>query len=498
VGAFSNAESVLCRRLFLRLLGLVYFIAFVSLAVQVTGLIGADGLRPAAARFERAREVLGGVDLLRLPTVFWLGASDGALVLTSWAGAATAVALMLGLAPLACLVVLWALYLSFAGIGSPFLGYQWDALLLETGFLALFWAPARLRLDDPRAPAPSTIVLWLFRWLVFRLMFFSGWVKLASGDPTWWDLTALEYHYWTQPLPAWTSWYAAHLPTAVQKLSCALTFVIELALPFLIPFGRRARAIACTGFVALQVIIGATGNYGFFNLLSVALCVTLLDDAQLRALLPGRFRRASVAPIAVAKSPSVLRVGASVAVAVLLILLTVPSSLSRALGRRGAWETASAPLAEWTGPFSLTSGYGLFAVMTTTRPEVVIEGSDDGEAWAPYVFRWKPGPLGRAPSFVQPHMPRLDWQMWFDGLYIERMLETGQRGFDAVTPSLLESLRRGSAEVLALLESDPFAGRPPRYVRWLLYQYRFTDAAERERTRDWWKRTLVHTSDAMG
>lgn len=476
------------RSLFLRGLGFVYLAAFLSLEWQVSGLLGADGLRPVGSFLERAAASFEGVDVLRLPTVFWLGSGDLALRAACWIGAALSLLVIGGMLPLASLIGCWALYLSFVGVGAPFLTYQWDALLLETGFLAIFWAPTTTRLASPLASPPSSIVRALLMWLLFRLMFFSGWVKLASGDPTWWDLSALEYHYETQPLPTWTAWYMAQLPAWFQKLSAAGTLFIELVAPFFLLLGPRARAITAIAFVGLQVFIGATGNYGFFNLLSALLCVPLLDDDRLLAVVPHRLR-SWVSQTSLRASPSrfVLHAG----IAFLLLLLTVAASVGQLTGMRAFVEPV-APLARLVQPFHLTSRYGLFAVMTTRRPEVRVEGSRDGVNWTPYVFRWKPGPLSRRPSFVEPDMPRLDWQMWFDGLRIERAVQTGQRAFGAVTPSLVAKLESGSPAVLALLGPDPFPGEPPRFVRWQLFDYEFTDGPERAETGDWWKRQLLY------
>lgn len=479
---------ILSRSIFLRGLGLVYLVAFLSLEWQVVGLFGAEGLRPAAEFLERVRESLGGTDLAQVPTLFWLGTGDAFLRAMCWVGAAFSLLLIGGMLPLPSLIACWLLYLSFVGIGAPFLNYQWDALLLETGFLAVFWAPLTARLASPLATTPSPIIRWLILWLLFRLMFFSGWVKLASGDPAWWDLSALEYHYETQPLPTWTAWYMHQLPAWFQKLSVAGTFVIELVIPFVALLGRRGRAVAAVAFVSLQAFIGATGNYGFFNLLSALLCVPLIDDEQLLALLPRRLQsrvtRTSLAPDA---RQTVLHT----LVAGLLLALTVPASLAQLTGVRALGDPVQT-LVGFARPFHLTSRYGLFAVMTKTRPEVIIEGSNDGTTWTPYVFRWKPGHLERRPTFVEPDMPRLDWQMWFDGLHIERAVHARSRAFNVVTPSVVERLREGSPEVLALLGPNPFPDGPPRFLRWRLYDYRFTDGAQRDATGSWWQRELLY------
>ncbi len=475
---------VLTRNTFVRGLGAIYLIAFLSLEWQVTGLLGADGLRPAADFLARAREALGGIDPLRLPTVFWLDASDAWLRGGCWLGAALALLVIGGMLPLASLLGCWILYLSYVGIGAPFLSYQWDALLLETGFLGILWAPASARLASPRATEPTRAIRWLLWWLVFRLMFFSGWVKLASGDPTWWDLSALEYHYETQPLPTWTAWYAHQLPSWFQRLSVFGTFVIELVVPFGILLGRRGRAVVFVAFLGLQAFIGATGNYGFFNLLSALLCVPLLDDDQILAVVPAALRRRTQRS---SRPAGRLRSGLDPIVVFTLLAATVPASIAQLTGIRAPYDLV-APAVRALQPFHLTSRYGLFAVMTTNRPEVVIEGSDDGVTWTAYSFRWKPGPLDRRPTFVEPDMPRLDWQMWFDALYIERALRTGQRAQRVITPSVVAKLREGSTSIGPLLGANPFPEAPPRYLRWQLYDYEFTDASERATTGNWWTR----------
>jgi lipase maturation factor 1 len=502
----------LTRSLFLRAIGVVFAAAFLSLSVQVEGLLGSQGLEGAASFLASARAALGGAAPLRVPTLFWLGASDGALVGACFAGAIAGAVLALGRAPLLASAACWVLYLSIVSVGGDFLLYQWDALLLEAGFLAILWAPRSLRLSASLPPEPSRAVLWLLRWLLFRLMFFSGWVKLASGDESWWSLTALAHHYETQPLPSWTSWYADQLPLWVQQISCAIMFAVELVLPLLIPFGRRARAIAFAGLVGLQALIAATGNYGFFNLLGVALCIPLLDDAQIAALLSAvRWRtrltgnpsdQSAGAPAAGDEPEDRQRARLfgrirDVAALAGLLALSTPIAASQIFGR---WPSLPAPLAALhrvAGPFHLVGRYGLFAVMTTSRPEIVIEVSLDGMDWQPVVFRWKPGPLNRAPSFVEPHMPRLDWQMWFDALYVERVLGGARVGRELVTPRLVQRLLEGSAPVCSLLLAVPFGDQPPTYARWRLYDYRFTDPTERELSGDWWSRRLLYESEVL-
>jgi hypothetical protein len=464
---------VLSRWLFLRLLGLVYLVAFVSLWVQVDGLVGSRGILPAQSLLAEASAALGRERYWRLPTLYWLWPTDAMLHALCAAGAALAVLLVAGIAPVPCLAGLWIAYLSLELVGQEFLAFQWDILLLETGFLAIFVAPLDLWPRLGRETPPPKVIVWMLRWLVFRLMFSSGAVKLLSGDPTWRSLTALEYHYWTQPLPTWIGWYANLLPPWMQQLSCALMFAIELGAPILVWGGSRERMVAFVFLAGLQVLIFATGNYCFFNVLTIALCVMLLDDSvwpagARRLLEKGEPGRGSAWPR-----------WATAPVAGLLLLLGVLQMFS--LSRLGIdWPAPLRLVQRAAAPFRLVSSYGLFAVMTTTRPEIVVEGSDDGATWKEYEFRWKAGDPSRAPAFVEPHQPRLDWQMWFAAL--------GRYDQNPWFLAFVLRLLQGSPEVSALLLRNPFPDRPPRFVRAVRYLYHFTNLAERRATGNWWTR----------
>src|SRR5581483_9492956 len=264
--------------LFRRLLALVYLAAFWSLGVQILGLVGRRGILPAAVSLERAGEVLRGPARFRLlPTLFWLNASDAALQGACLAGAILSVLAAAGLAPAAAFFLLWLLYLSLTIVTSLFLSYQWDALLLETGLLAIFVAPWSLRDRRRDAADPPRLGRRLMLWLLVRLMVGSGAVKLTSGDPTWRHLTALSYHFWTQPIPTPAAWIASRLPSWALAATTAATLAIELGAPFFVLARRRARTIACTLLLGLQALIAITGNYAFFNLLTAALCLFMLD-----------------------------------------------------------------------------------------------------------------------------------------------------------------------------------------------------------------------------
>jgi hypothetical protein len=480
-------------------MGLVYLAAFWSLGVQVEGLAGRDGILPAASYLEAARSQIGVEAYWRLPTICWfVGAGDPSLKALCATGAALGILLITGLAPLPSAVGAWVLYLSLASVCRTFLNFQWDALLLEAGFLAIFMAPPRLRCRLPCLSGPPRLALWLVWWLLFRLMFSSGVVKLLSGDATWWQLRALDVHYETQPIPTWSAWYAHQMPGWFQSCSVAIMFFIELVVPWFIAGPRLARRAACAILAGLQLVIAATGNYAFFNLLTLALCLPLLDDA----VWPRRWRPLRGIPDPSAPSPldepnppvapsppdsPPLRRGARwpvwvaapfAAILVVLSLLDMTARFRLPI----PWPGAVLRLSDAIGPYRIVNAYGLFAAMTTERPEIVVEGSDDGQTWLPYEFHWKPGEVTRRPVFVAPHQPRLDWQMWFAALGSYR----NQPWFQAFLARLLQ----GSPPVLALLERNPFPDAPPRYIRSVVYDYRFTDWAARRATGAWWRREM--------
>ena len=425
---------------FTRALSFIYLIAFASFGMQVRGLIGSEGILPVHTYFRIARAELGAAAYWRVPSIFWWSHSDFALLSIAWGGVALA-AISLPARPHSrwqrmIFGILFVYYLSIVSAGQIFMNYQWDLLLLETGFLAIFLLPSMPR-------------VWLFQWLLVRLVFGSGLAKILSHDTSWQDLTALVHHYETQPLPTVLAWYANQLPLWFQKGSTALVLAAELGLPVLMLGPRRLKHIAAFGTIALQLLIVATGNYTFFNFLTLALCLFLFDDKF--------FTRKNYRAVSPARSRAAVS-GVLVAVVMTLSLFTL----------------------DIAAPFGIVNRYGLFAVMTTKRPEVEIEGSNDGQTWLPYVFRNKTGPLNRAPGLIAPFQPRLDWQMWFAALGNFQQ----NPWFVRFAIALLE----GSKPVLALLERDPFAGKPPAQIRAVVYEYHFTDFAEQRRTGNWWKR----------
>ena len=447
--------------LFLRLFGLIALCAFISFVVQAQGLIGARGILPLSELVDALGPRLGAARFVFVPMAFWLNDSDLAIQGVCWAGAVASLTLTLNLLPRLSLVLIYALYLSLLYAGQTFMTFQWDTFLLETTIVALLMSFR-----------PTTGV-WLARWLLFRFMFMSGVVKLISGDPNWRNLSALSYHFLTQPLPTPLAWYAARLPGGALRAATGAVFVVELALPFLIFCPRRLRFVAAFGILMLQTCILLTGNYNWFNLQTMLLCLPLLDDAALRRLAPARL--VALMPA----HPQALRRAATIAVNAAALLLAALSLVQMDERFGGSPPAPAAAIDDLFEPFHLTSPYGLFAVMTTTRNEIVVEGSDDGVHWREYEFRYKPGDLNRRPPWNIPHQPRLDWQMWFAAL------DNAERS--PWLSRFLERLLENEPSVTALLKKNPFPDKPPTYLRAELYQYTYAGKGAGR----WWDRRLV-------
>src|SRR5438067_2879035 len=492
------------RRWFLRALGLTYLIAFASLWVQMDGLVGSNGVSPLNQFLPAVYERFGPTAYSLLFTLCWVDSSNGFLHFLSGGGVVLSLLLILGIAPALSLVVLFVFYLSLTIAGQTFLSFQWDILLLETGFLSIFLAPWRLwprrssveaavsaasnfpsAGDTPAAtvattqsrqqePPVSRAGLFLLKFLLFKLTLMSGVVKLTSGDDCWWNLTALDYHYWSQPLPTVFGWWADKSPEWFKHFSVAFCLAIEIVAPFFIWAPRRLRLGAAGLMIFLQVGIGLTGNYCFFNLLTIALCLLLIDDSATGMSLRGvRGQRGALFV------PD--RLGAWGAVAVFILTFPINAwlifSAFKPLARP---PRALANVYERLEAFRIVNGYGLFRVMTKDRCEIVLEGSTDGIDWLPYEFKWKPGDVKRSPGWCAPHQPRLDWQMWFAAL------ETPQENRWLI--ALVFRLLQGSRDVSGLLSRNPFPDKPPRYIRAMFYRYRFTTVDERHQIGAWWKR----------
>jgi predicted DCC family thiol-disulfide oxidoreductase YuxK len=450
--------------LFLRGLGLIYIAAFVSLALQIRGLVGSGGILPLGEYLAAAREGWGTAAYWRLPTLFWLNASDTALMTGAVAGIALGLLVTFGIVQRLALAALFVLYLSFVYAGQLFMSFQWDILLVEAGFLATFLASG------------SRIVIWLYRFLLFRFLFLAGLVKLASGDATWRQLTALDYHFWTQPLPSPLAYYAAQLPHWLLAAATATALVIELVAVALIFLPRRPRMLAAALVIVFQIGIMLTGSYNWFNLLTMLLCLFLFDDRALRRLMPDGF------PAAIeALAPRPGR-GATIAAA-LAALIVVPIGVNLVYAPlAGRNLPVAGAMTETLAPLLIVNPYGLFATTTTTRPVIVIEGSDDNQAWREYALPYLPGPVTRAPTWNVPYQPRLDWQLWFAAY--------GSAAQHRWVERIVQRLLEGSPAVLALFAENPFAARPPKYVRALLHDYRFADARSPGEHPEWWVRRL--------
>jgi predicted DCC family thiol-disulfide oxidoreductase YuxK len=452
--------------LFLRLFGLIYLSAFVSFGVQAQGLIGSHGILPVADLVNAVASRVGPERFFVMPMVFWLNTGDFAIQAVCWAGAGLSLLLVFNLLPRPSLFLLYVLYLSLFYAGQVFMAFQWDTFLLETGFVALLLS---------FAPAPG---IWLLRWLLFRFLFMSGVVKLLSGDPSWWNLSALSYHFLTQPLPTPLAWYVAQLPRGVLKVLTGGTFFVELILPFLIFCPRRLRFFAAFGTLLLQICILITGNYNWFNLQTMLLCLPLFDDAAIQKILPRRLAR--LQPVgAENRAP---RRAVTVVVSALALLIVFYSLVQMDKRFGGNPPVVAQAVDRIIEPLHIVSGYGLFAVMTTKRDEIVIEGSDDGFEWREYEFRYKPGEVARRPRWNIPYQPRLDWQMWFAALdNPQRLL-----WFRLFVQRLLEN----EPAVTALLEKNPFPDKPPEYVRAQFYDYSYAGSEEKAKGL-WWDRRLL-------
>jgi len=474
---------IISRWVFLRLLGIIYFIAFLSFWLQLDGLIGSNGISPADIYLGSLDINYGWKAYFKIPTLAWINNGDFFLGLIPFAGMLLSGLLIAGILSVPVLVALWFLYLSIVSIGQAFMSFQWDALLLEAGFLAFFLAPPGFIQKLNRESSPSTIIIWLYRFLLFRLMFSSGIGKFVSGDPTWRDFTALNYHYYTQPLPTPIAWYVHQLPEWFHKISVGTVLFIEIVIPFFVFAPRRLRHIAGITIMLLQVLIMFTGNYAYFNLLTIALIVLLFDDAFFQSLLLKKLKIINFQKKAIAESNlrrSIKEI-VLVALAAFVILLGTIQLVRVFTGYRNLPSFVQNVM-RWVSPYRIVNNYGLFTGMTTSRPEIIIEGSNDGQNWLEYGFKYKPVELNKYLPWVAPHQPRLDWQMWFAAL--------GSYQTSPWFPNLMYRILEGSPDVLELLDHDPFPDGPPKYLRAMVYEYKFSGLNTKRATGNLWEREL--------
>jgi hypothetical protein len=457
-------------------IAICYIIAFASLTPQLMGLYGKNGILSIRQFMRVVKNKTGPQRYYELPTLFWANSSDAFLYAVAGVGLLASILAAVGFSTPVMMVLAWVCYLSYVNAGQDFLSFQWDILLLEAGFLSFFLSPWAIDWNSWTAFEPSLFVRWLFWLLLFKLMFMSGVVKLMSRDPVWRNLTALNYHYWTQPIPNPVAYFAAKLPAWFQKLSTAIMFVIELAVPFLIFVPGKTRWLAAGLLLFLQALILLTGNFAFFNLLAVILCLSLLDNTFWHSWLLDYFPR-----LTVLESTSMVYQSIGLIVTVIILPLNL---FWFALT---FWEES--PILNYfltiirtIYNFRLSSSYGLFAVMTKQRPELVLQGSNDTENWEEYEFKFKPSSTRTMPPILAPHQPRLDWQMWFAALGTFRQ--------NLWLQNLMARIFMNSDDVLHLLRKNPFP-EVPKYLRLVRYQYKFSEVKKLFREGHWWQREYV-------
>ncbi len=451
----------LTRFVILRLLGLVYLVAFLVAANQILPLAGSHGLLPADAFFDRGRETLGSnaAGFARLPSIFWLGHSDAAFIAAAWLGVALSAVVLAGYANAILMAALWALYLSFVHAGQDWYGYGWEIQLCETGFLAIFLCPLLDGRPFPRRP-PSLAVIWLFRWLILRIMLGAGLIKLR-GDICWRDLTALYYHFETQPIPGPLSRWFHFLPRWILQAGVLFNHFVELIAPWAVFGPRPWRHVGGVLIVALQIFLILSGNLSFLNWLTLVPALAYFDDSLWRRILPAALVR-RVNPAAAAAEPSHAMRRCCWAVAAIVAALSLRPVVNL-LSPGQVMNTSFDPL-------ELVNTYGAFGSVGRERRNVVFEGTaaatpDDHAEWRPYPYKGLPVGLGETPPQIAPYQLRLDWQMWFAAMSDYQHYPW--------TAHLVWKLLHNDAGALSLFAANPFPQKPPRYVRAVLYRYRF-------------------------
>ncbi len=445
--------------IFTRLLGLIYFFAFFPFIFQIKGLLGKNGILPVSDFLHMMKLYYKKKRFYQVPTLFWLNDSNSALTTTAWTGSIISLCLFCGIYPTLCLGILYILYLSIVSSGQDFLGFGWEMFLLEITFNTFF-------LSMTETP---NLMIWIsLNILLFRFHLQAGAVKLQSHDVNWRNLTACSYHYQTQPIPNKIAWYAHKMPLWFHKISCACMFIIEILVPFAIFFDDTTRAFTFVALFGLQCFIYLTGNFSYLNHMTAIFCVILLNNSL--------FTSFYTAPVEACHSPT------------LDIALTCIGSTLAILQLMQLWHhffpnRLFHRLFLCIMPWHIVNRYGIFAVMTTKRYEIVVEGSHDGHIWQEYAFRHKPSEIDKSPRRISPYQPRLDWQAWF--------LPFTNFSEEAWFHYFLGHLLAGTPDVLALLRYNPFSDNPPRYIRARVYDYQFSSWEEKQQSGVWWKRICI-------
>jgi hypothetical protein len=499
------SDRLIPRWLFLRWLGFIYFSAFYSLIFQVRGLIGPEGILPASDYLDAVAHSLGHVRFWYAPTLLWFSSGPHMLVGLCWTGMVGSILLVLNIWPRGALAVCFLCFLSFVSAAGDFSGYQSDGMLLEAGFITLFFAPPGFRAGFGASRPPSRASLFLLQWEWFRIYFESGLVKIVSGDPQWRNMTAMDEYYQNGPLPTWIGWYLQHLPHWFHASTAYATLALELGLVWMLFLPRRWRILCFFLVTSWQIGIILTANYTFLNYLVLALGFLLLDDRLLLSLVPQRWKpyllnqlkadrideiRPTDSGAADSPSSKVHRSSSHPQLAALKFSLTglmlgwifYSTTVQMIWIIWPSFKLPTTPI-EALDPFRIANRYGLFAVMTRGRYEIEFQGSEDGQRWEAYPFRYKPQDPSQPPGIYAPYQPRFDWNLWFASL-------GSWREYPIVLSTEIQLLSN-DPDVLTLFAGNPFAHAPPTQVRAVLWQYWFTTRAEKRNTGLWWRREFL-------
>ena len=478
VDAPSRPTYWLTRFMILRLLGFVYVIAFLVAINQILPLLGSDGLTPVDLYLKRIGAALGGntSGFIRLPSVFWFWHSDAALITVAWIGFALSLIVLAGYANAIMLAVLWFLYMSFAHVGQEWYGYGWEIMLTETGFLAIFLCPFRDMRPFPKQ-APPFLIIVLFRWLIFRIMFGAGLIKLR-GDKIWSSATALYYHFETQPIPGPLSRWFHFLPHSILKIGVWFNWLAEIAAPLFVFAPKLGRHIAGVIIILFQLNLVISGNLSFLNWLTIIPALACFDDRFWSKILPKRLVQKAEAAMVVCQQPSKAKQRTIwFVVAVICILSIQPIGNMMMSGQ--VMNTSFDPL-------DLVNTYGAFGTVGQQRMNVVFEGTTDNDStdhanWQPYIYKGLPVELNKRPPQIAPYQLRLDWQMWFASMSTPDEYSW--------TYNLIWKLLHNDKKTISLFAQNPFSKNPPRYIRAVLYRYSFARPGNPQHI--WWNRERI-------